>query len=285
MMTTQEREDRVHQDLIRAFRDRASRDGRLVLIGNMVLLALAVVLFHDDVPGLWAYEWAGAVFALTLVRVAWHRRAARPDVTDRDFLRGMHVVLALKGLTWGVGVALMMPWLQADELAILLAGLAGICGIALSTLAADSPSFRILIAGMVGPLPFGLLATSTDKPHVVMAVLVVAGAVAMMSVHHKIQSGLVGHLRTVVRLRASEEAQATLIAELRGALASVKTLTGLLPICARCKKVRDDMGYWGSVERYISQHTDAKFSHGVCPDCFPKLFPGIPMPELEEEHV
>jgi hypothetical protein len=53
-------------------------------------------------------------------------------------------------------------------------------------------------------------------------------------------------------------------------LSKVKTLTGLLPICASRKKIRDDSGYWNQVEKYISEHSDAKFSHGLCPDCFKK---------------
>ena len=63
-----------------------------------------------------------------------------------------------------------------------------------------------------------------------------------------------------------------LIKELQYALDNVKTLQGLIPICASCKKIRDDKGFWNQVEGYISQHTDAKFTHGICPDCAKKLY-------------
>lgn len=56
-------------------------------------------------------------------------------------------------------------------------------------------------------------------------------------------------------------------AELAAALNNVKTLRGLLPICSRCKKIRDDRGYWQGVEDYICEHSDATFSHGMCPEC------------------
>ncbi|MDR3671831.1 MAG: diguanylate cyclase [Holophaga sp.] len=59
------------------------------------------------------------------------------------------------------------------------------------------------------------------------------------------------------------------------ALTEVKTLQGFIPICARCKRIRDDHGYWEQVEAYISRHSDAVFSHGVCPDCSRILFPGV----------
>jgi DNA-binding response OmpR family regulator len=68
-------------------------------------------------------------------------------------------------------------------------------------------------------------------------------------------------------LREHEKQQEKLVAELREALAEIKTLKGFIPICASCKKIRDDEGYWNQLEAYISAHTDAVFSHGLCPDC------------------
>ena len=61
--------------------------------------------------------------------------------------------------------------------------------------------------------------------------------------------------------------------ELQDALGKVKLLSGYLPICASCKKIRDDKGYWQAVESYIDSHSEAKFSHGICPECVQKLYP------------
>jgi len=66
-----------------------------------------------------------------------------------------------------------------------------------------------------------------------------------------------------------------LIVELEDALHKVKALSGLLPICASCKKIRDDKGYWNQIEAYIRDHSEAEFSHGICPDCAKKLYPNI----------
>ncbi|MEN6318482.1 MAG: hypothetical protein ABFD82_06965 [Syntrophaceae bacterium] len=66
-----------------------------------------------------------------------------------------------------------------------------------------------------------------------------------------------------------------LILILKKALDEIKTLSGLLPICASCKKIRDDDGYWKQIELYISEHTGAEFSHSICPDCREKLYPGF----------
>lgn len=64
-----------------------------------------------------------------------------------------------------------------------------------------------------------------------------------------------------------------LVNELHGASTTIKTLRHLLPICASCKNVRDDKGYWCQVEDYLLEHSDIGFSHGICPDCFKKLYP------------
>jgi PAS domain S-box-containing protein len=61
--------------------------------------------------------------------------------------------------------------------------------------------------------------------------------------------------------------------DLQVAYANIKTLRGLIPICASCKKIRDDSGYWNTLEQYISEHSDARFTHGICPDCLKRDFP------------
>lgn len=69
--------------------------------------------------------------------------------------------------------------------------------------------------------------------------------------------------------------------ELHIALDEVKTLSGYLPICASCKQIRDDKGYWTQIESYIRDHSDAEFSHGICPDCAGKLYPNIKLPKKD----
>jgi hypothetical protein len=67
----------------------------------------------------------------------------------------------------------------------------------------------------------------------------------------------------------------TLIDKLQKSLDEIKTLSGLLPICSARKKIRDDDGYWKQIEHYISEYTDARFSHSICPECKEKLYPGF----------
>jgi PAS domain S-box-containing protein len=78
----------------------------------------------------------------------------------------------------------------------------------------------------------------------------------------------------VTVMRDITEQKAT-IRDLRQALAEIRTLQGILPICANCKKIRDDSGYWTQVEHYVTEHTGAQFTHGMCPDCVRLLYPGL----------
>jgi hypothetical protein len=75
--------------------------------------------------------------------------------------------------------------------------------------------------------------------------------------------------------RQAEEEKDALVDELRKAIDEVKTLRGIIPICASCKKIRDDEGFWQQVEDYIGHHSDAVFSHGICQKCARKLYPYI----------
>ncbi|MCX8108614.1 MAG: PAS domain S-box protein, partial [Verrucomicrobiae bacterium] len=82
--------------------------------------------------------------------------------------------------------------------------------------------------------------------------------------------------------KQAEAERERLITELRQAMSEIKTLKGFIPICAGCKKIRDDKGFWVQVEAYISSRSEAQFSHGLCPDCMKKYYPDIePGPEQE----
>ena len=80
-------------------------------------------------------------------------------------------------------------------------------------------------------------------------------------------------IRYAIERTRTQHERERLISELREALAEVKQLSGLLPMCASCKKIRDDKGYWNQLEAYIRAHSEADFSHGICPECAKKLYP------------
>jgi DNA-binding response OmpR family regulator len=86
---------------------------------------------------------------------------------------------------------------------------------------------------------------------------------------------LVRSIRYAIERKRIENEKEQVIAELQEALAKVKLLSGFIPICASCKKIRDDTGYWQQVEAYIQKHSNAEFSHSICPDCRHKLYPEL----------
>ena len=88
-------------------------------------------------------------------------------------------------------------------------------------------------------------------------------------------SGRLIVLRDITKRKQLEEEKALLIEELQDALTKVKMLSGLLPICAGCKRIKDDQGHWQNVEEYVTGHSEAEFSHGLCPDCIRKFYPDL----------
>lgn len=86
------------------------------------------------------------------------------------------------------------------------------------------------------------------------------------------------HVADVTPLREREAALEKALQERDAALVEIKTLSGLLPICAGCKSIRDEKGAWHRLEEFVSQRTDASFSHGMCPACISRYYPGLDIP-------
>jgi PAS domain S-box-containing protein len=87
--------------------------------------------------------------------------------------------------------------------------------------------------------------------------------------------GIIGFAIDITERKQAEDALEDERRRLQQALDEVRTLRGIVPICANCKKIRDDKGFWNQVEKYVSDHTEAKFSHGICPDCVEILYPEL----------
>ncbi|MCX6136636.1 MAG: PAS domain S-box protein, partial [Ignavibacteriales bacterium] len=84
-----------------------------------------------------------------------------------------------------------------------------------------------------------------------------------------------GIIEDMSERKAAEEERERLITNLQEALADVRTLGGLLPICSSCKRIRDDKGYWNLLEKYLTENAGVTLSHGICPDCERKLYPHL----------
>ena len=102
--------------------------------------------------------------------------------------------------------------------------------------------------------------------------LPVSISAAPILINNKLKGSFVIY-KDIKQRKKIEDEREKLIIKLQTALDEVKTLEGLIPICSHCKKIRDDSGFWGNVEQYISKHTNVDFSHGICPDCLKEHFP------------
>ena len=85
-------------------------------------------------------------------------------------------------------------------------------------------------------------------------------------------TGVIGIFEDITERKLMEKDRERLIRELQDALSKVKKLSGFLPICASCKRIRDNRGYWNQIESYIHEHSDIDFSHSICPECAQKLY-------------
>ena len=130
----------------------------------------------------------------------------------------------------------------------------------------------LYIAGKKGPLGQYIDTTETMDDFSING-LVFDTSVSQLARKRGQSNGWLLVLRDISKRRQMEEEQKKLISDLQAAYNKVKTLSGLLPICANCKKIRDDKGYWHTVEVYVRDHSNAEFSHGICPDCLTELYP------------
>jgi phosphoserine phosphatase RsbU/P len=191
---------------------------------------------------------------------------AEDDVTSRTMLagvltRGGHAVVATVDGTaaWD---AMQQP--EAPQLAILDWMMPGLDGVEVVRRVRagnpDRPPYLILLTarGEKADIIAGLEAGADDYP---------AKPCDAGELRARVEVGR--------RLVETQAALAATVEELRQALAQITTLRGILPICASCKKIRDDQGYWSQVETYISRHSEAQFSHSICPACMKTLYPEL----------
>ncbi len=246
---------------------------------------LALVLFD------WIFtRWNPAAPALATIfghRLVW---LVLPVV-------GITVVRFYPRTTWlpGIVIAISLLWCWGNEWAYFSLGLAGtvIQTIAVIAFCVTAATFLPLrLAGLVGlfaAIAAGHVAMnvywSQARP-LVQRLWTDAGMLAFVSVELALfrnlatsqYRGLASRMaleRTLADLEASRRVtEEHLQARVQQALQEVKILSGLLPICAWCKCVRDDSGYWARIEAYVSEHSEASFTHSICPDCAKKTFAG-----------
>jgi len=235
-------------------------DRFLPLFAHLVLFGLLLTLMWGPVPRPLLAAWGGAVVAVSLLRVILWSLARRRHLPPRTTVYMARATMLVLGLAWGGGAAFAFLHLPPANVALILLGLTGLVAGGLATLVADRWVFPIYAVAIFVP---PMVVTGVIEPGLFDEIGIVLMAI-FLAFSIRLHSGAHDSLRQ--RLRA-EENQRTLLLELQASVAEIKVLKGILPICASCKRIRSDGGEWEQVESYVREHTNAEFSHGLCPDC------------------
>jgi len=186
---------------------------------------------------------------------------AEDDEISRNILKAMAVKNGYEPVLSADGLAAhkIMSGPDAPKLALLDWMMPGLDGVEVCRRVRELPS---------NEPPYLILLTSRDSKDDIVSGLK-AGANDYIVKPYDVEELQVriGVGRRVVELQATLAGR---ILELQDALAQIKTLQGILPICMYCKKIRNDRQYWQQVEHYVAEHSEAQFSHGICPDCYKK---------------
>ena len=231
----------------------------LAQAAHVVAVTALLILLRDLVPVPWLLAWAALILVTVALRALVTRWAAVHHPEFEQLRRRVRYTVAFTGLAWGVGGAMLIPSIPFEYAMVIVATLGGLVAGGGSTLMADAVAFRLYSLSILLPVSLSVALGGADALHLVPAVLALNVAGFMIRFNTQAYRALVDHLETR--------------AELETALTNIKTLGELLPICASCKKIRDDQGYWSQIETYISRHSEISFSHGICPDCIHRLYP------------
>ena len=196
-------------------------------------IALGLLAKQQSKPG--KLEILGCIWAFSLIAVMMMSEAVRPD---------FHITTAI----WCI--AIIMAFYLILPVSTIIKAVAGL----ILTTSVLVIMFRVQ--------------TDFIDPHILHSTIIAYIAANTIGCYSSI------HAQSAARQRHFLLMKETILRrDLESSMDQIKTLEGILPICSYCKRIRDDKGYWGQVDKYISSHTDTQFSHSVCPDCMDKEFP------------
>lgn len=281
------------------------RQHNVALLGNSVVAVCAVVLLWRQIPGLLLTSWITAMTIVLLIRfyiLHQYKSKKTAILPPRKYFWRIGISSSANGILWGIlGIYAIynVPLIYFSIVLIILAGL--VAG-AVATNAVSIPIFFGFTLPIFLPIIISLL-ISEQFEYIVLGVLTLGylgfmTQSALQSNKVILKAMILGYENLqllddlqkekaqvmdlnkqlgldIEKRKQTEKEKELLISELQKALHEVKTLSGLIPICAQCKKVRDDKGYWNQIESYILKHSDVDFSHSICPECAEELYPGM----------
>jgi hypothetical protein len=239
-------------ELDAALADQLLAERGLPELAHLVILAVTLLLVWDTVPMSIVIPWAVAVIGVVSARALLWARARRLKFSPHAVALTVRVTMLALGLAWGLGTGVAAQYLPPATLAFLIMALAGLLSGGIATLVADRWVFPLYSAAMFGPAIVGVVIAHASLEGMTIALIVVFLAFSVR-LHAQAHAMLLKRLGVESMLRTS--------------LAEVKVLRGILPICASCKRIRNEAGGWEAVESFVRERTDVEFSHGLCPDC------------------
>lgn len=277
----------------------------MALAAIMVNAPILVFILWDEIRHVTLVAWLIYTITLSLGR-AWltYEYWRRPPSPIKDshwdswYLAG----IALSGLGWGSVGIFLFPDASLPYQLFLAFVLAGMTAGSVAACSSMLAGFLLFAVPALLPFTIRFLAQSDDL-HLAMGAMTVLYTVLLVFLARSQNESIITSLnlrfenRDLVAYLSTAKKQAEklndeltfeinerklaqrererLIAELQDALANIKVLRGLLPICSHCKKIRDEEGDWQMVEVYVHEHSNADFSHGICPECLNRLYPEL----------
>lgn len=275
----------------------------MAVTATLVNAPLLVVILWDEVRHAALVSWLIYMITLSLGR-AWlrHEYWRRPPspIKESYWATGYLSGIALSGLGWGSVGVFLFPAASLPHQLFLAFVLAGMTAGSVAACSAMMVGFLLFAVPVLIPFTLQFLAQGDDL-HLAMGGMIALYGILLVLIARTMNRTIItslnlrfenrdlisylgaakGHAERLndeltfeitERKRVQKERE-RLITELQDALANIKVLRGLLPICSHCKKIRDDEGAWHMVEVYVREHSNADFSHSICPECLTKMYP------------
>lgn len=281
------------------------RQSWIGLLGTLIVALAAFVIFWKILPQWKLLLWIGFSVLLTIARgsIVYLFKKKTPKADDIGRWANFHVLgVALSGLMWSIPYFFLWPAETSVYKLVWPIFILPLSAAVLATYHTWKLSYIPFVIITAGSLSVRFFVEGGFLFNVLgfislffIGVLLRAGKVMHTASVRSFEFGIRNELlnkelreilvireqlneqlqKEIVERKLNEKEREKLICELQKALEEITTLKGVIPICLHCKGIRDDKGYWKKLEQYITEHSEAEFSHGICPECARKLYPEL----------
>jgi len=275
---------------------------KIGILATVVNASILVFILREQITHWILALWYLITLLVSLIRYILNERFLRradPSQDIRLWGQLLKAGLAISGLLWGATGIFLFPVHSVAHQVFIAFVIAGMVAGAVGVFSPIMPVFLAFSIPALVPITIRFILIN-DQLHMAMGAMITLFAILTFITAQRIsistrelvalketfadrleeRTADLERVNSQLKGEIAERTQAQqdrerLIAELQDTISTVRTLSGLLPICSSCKKIRDDQGYWNQIERYISKHSTAEFTHGLCPECAKQLYPDL----------